>query len=204
MFQKLSHLCSLNASSWNMISFPSSNKFQRPEADTCDIYDISPQFWFSKLLLKARRLIYDCYVYNNGCNFLRASAESMDHNWPSSSSFKKLYLLSVHRGYKTTKIEVIEATEFKFEVKCDLRGYFEVTMASEAFNMAVRANMHMDFRVIEVADYKSDNKFNLRVYWGGSEANMFSEVIKIVVQGQLRFLISKMRPNLKHFHSSRV
>ena len=37
-------------------------------------------------------------------------------------------------------------------------------MASEAFNMAVRANMHMDFRVIEVADYISDIKFNLRVY----------------------------------------
>ena len=40
----------------------------------------------------------------------------------------------------------------------------KVTMASEAINMAVRANMHMDFRVREVADCKSDIKFNLKVY----------------------------------------
>ena len=37
-------------------------------------------------------------------------------------------------------------------------------MASEANNMAVGANMSMDFRVIKVAVYKSDNKFNLGVY----------------------------------------
>ena len=51
--------------------------------------------------------------------------------------------------------------EFKYEVRCDLRGCLEVTMASEPANMVVRATMHMDFRVIEVADYKSDIKFNL-------------------------------------------
>ena len=34
-------------------------------------------------------------------------------------------------------------------------------MASEANNMAVRANMSMDFKVIKVAVYKYDNKFNL-------------------------------------------
>ena len=51
---------------------------------------------------------------------------------------------------------VIEVTELKFEAWCDLQGQLEVTMASEATNMAVRADMHIYFRVIEVADYKSD------------------------------------------------
>ena len=37
-------------------------------------------------------------------------------------------------------------------------------MASEVINMAVRANIHMDFRVVEVADYKSSIKLNLRVF----------------------------------------
>ena len=59
---------------------------------------------------------------------------------------------------------VFEPTELKFDVRCDLQGHFEVAMASEATNMAVRANMQMDFRVIEVADYKSETKFDLRGY----------------------------------------
>ena len=45
---------------------------------------------------------------------------------------------------------VIEVTEFKFEVSCDLRGHLEAAMASEA----VGGNMHMDTRVIKVADVK--------------------------------------------------
>ena len=32
-------------------------------------------------------------------------------------------------------------------------------MASEATKMAVRGNMHIDTRVIEVADFKSEVKF---------------------------------------------
>ena len=51
------------------------------------------------------------------------------------------------------------ATELKSEVICDLQGHLEVTLASEATNMVVRDNMHMGFRVIELADYKSDVKF---------------------------------------------
>ena len=51
---------------------------------------------------------------------------------------------------------VIEVTELKFEAWCDLQGQLEVTMASEATNMAVRADMHIYFRVIEVADNKYD------------------------------------------------
>ena len=41
-----------------------------------------------------------------------------------------------------------------FEVRSDLRGCLEAAMASEA-TMAVRGNMHMDARVIKVADFKS-------------------------------------------------
>ena len=37
-------------------------------------------------------------------------------------------------------------------------------MASEATNMAVEANVLMDLRVIQVADYKSDTKFYLGDY----------------------------------------
>ena len=36
----------------------------------------------------------------------------------------------------------------------------EAAMASEATQMAVRGNMHMDTRVIEVADFKSEAKYD--------------------------------------------
>ena len=45
---------------------------------------------------------------------------------------------------------------FNSEVRCDLRGHLEATMASEATKMAVGSNMGMDTRVIEVADVKSE------------------------------------------------
>ena len=61
---------------------------------------------------------------------------------------------------------IIEATELKFDPWCNLQCQLEVTMASEATNMDVRADVQKDFRVIEVADYKSDTKFDLRGYWG--------------------------------------
>ena len=35
----------------------------------------------------------------------------------------------------------------------------EATRASEAMKVAFRDNMHMDSRVIEVADFKSDSNF---------------------------------------------
>ena len=35
-------------------------------------------------------------------------------------------------------------------------------MASEATKMAVRGNMHIDTRVIEVTDFKSEVKFGFR------------------------------------------
>ena len=52
--------------------------------------------------------------------------------------------------------EVIEVTEFNFEVSLDLRGHLEVAMASEATKMAVGCNMGMDTRVIKVTDVKSE------------------------------------------------
>ena len=56
---------------------------------------------------------------------------------------------------------VIEVTEFNSEARCDLRGCLEAAMASEATKMAIRGNMHMDTRVIEVADFKPEVKFEL-------------------------------------------
>ena len=56
---------------------------------------------------------------------------------------------------------VIEVTEFNSEARCDLRGCLEAAMASEATKLAIRGNMHMDTRVIEVADFKSEVKFDL-------------------------------------------
>ena len=52
---------------------------------------------------------------------------------------------------------VIEVTE----VRSDLRGHLEVTMTSKAMKMAVRFNMDIVFRVIEVTDFKSEVKFDL-------------------------------------------
>ena len=55
----------------------------------------------------------------------------------------------------------MEVTDFSSEVICDLPGHLEAAMASEATKMAIRGNMHMDTRVIEVADFKSEVKFDL-------------------------------------------
>ena len=67
--------------------------------------------------------------------------------------------MAVLRGQRGMGTWVIEVTEFDYEVRCDLRGCLEAAMASEASKMAVRGNMHNDTRVIEVADFKSEVKF---------------------------------------------
>ena len=72
-------------------------------------------------------------------------------------SFKRLK--EAFRGQKSTGTWVIEATEFKFEVRSDLRGHLEAAMASEATIVAILGNMHIDARVIEVACIKSEVKF---------------------------------------------
>ena len=66
------------------------------------------------------------------------------------------------RGWRSTGTWVIEATEFKFEVRSDLGGHMEAAMTSEATKMAVPGNMHIDARVIEVAFIKYDVKFDLK------------------------------------------
>ena len=60
----------------------------------------------------------------------------MDGIWPPGNNS----LTEAFRGHRS---KVIEATGFKFEVRCDLKGHLEATMASEATKKAVRANMHV-------------------------------------------------------------
>ena len=57
--------------------------------------------------------------------------------------------------------KTIEVTECNFEVSFDPGGYSEAATASEATKIAVRGNMHMDTRVIEVPDFNSEVKFEL-------------------------------------------
>ena len=47
------------------------------------------------------------------------------------------------------------------EVSFDLGGHLEAAMAEGATKMAVRGNMHMDTRVIEVPDFNSEVKFEI-------------------------------------------
>ena len=56
---------------------------------------------------------------------------------------------------------VIKVTEFNSEVRCDLRGRLEASMASEATNMAVRGNIHMDTKVVEVTEFNFEVRFDL-------------------------------------------
>ena len=54
------------------------------------------------------------------------------------------------RGQRDIGTCVIEVTELNFEIRSDPRGHLEAAMASEA----IGGNMHMDTRVIKVADVK--------------------------------------------------
>ena len=73
---------------------------------------------------------------------------SMGHVWPP---YKILEIVAI-RGQKSMVTYVIEVTELNFEVRYDLRGCLEAIMALEE----VGGNMHMDTRVIRVADFKSE------------------------------------------------
>ena len=53
-------------------------------------------------------------------------------------------LFHAFRGQKGTGTWVIEAINFKYEVRSDLRGHMEATMTSEATKMAVAGNMHIE------------------------------------------------------------
>ena len=71
----------------------------------------------------------------------------------------KICQMEHYRGQRSTGTWVVEATEFKFEVRSDLRGHLEAAMASEATIVAILGNMHIDARVIDVACIKSEVKF---------------------------------------------
>ena len=74
----------------------------------------------------------------------------------------KICQIEHYGGHRSTGTWVIEATEFKFEVRSDLRGHLEVAIASEATIMAVPGNMRIDTKVIRVACIKSEVKFDLQ------------------------------------------
>ena len=66
------------------------------------------------------------------------------------------------RSQKSTGTWVIEASEFKCEVRSDFGGHMEAARASEASKMAVSGNIHIDARVMKVAFIKSYVKFDLK------------------------------------------
>ena len=73
-------------------------------------------------------------------------------------------LMEAFRGQISMATWVIEVTEFNSKARCDLRGCLEAAMASEVTKMAVRGlrgNMHNDTRVMKVADFKYEVKFEL-------------------------------------------
>ena len=63
---------------------------------------------------------------------------SMGHVWPP---YKILEIVAI-RGQKSMVTYVIEVTELNFEVRCDLRGCLEATMASEAVGGCSRQYAH--------------------------------------------------------------
>ena len=79
----------------------------------------------------------------------------------------------------------IEVTEFKSKVRFDLWGHLEVGMVSEATEMIVRGNIHIDTKVVKVVDYKSWVKLNLWGHGGCLEAALASEAIKLAVKGKM-------------------
>ena len=79
----------------------------------------------------------------------------MDQYWPHCVN----HLREAFTGQGGMTSKVIKVTEFKFDVSFDVRGHLEAAMASEATKMAVRGNMQMDTRVIEVPDFNSEVKF---------------------------------------------
>ena len=71
---------------------------------------------------------------------------SINGVWPSSSY--NIFEIVAIRGQKSMVTHIIEVTELNFEVRCDLRGSLEAAIASEA----VGGNIHIDTRVIKVAE----------------------------------------------------
>ena len=55
-------------------------------------------------------------------------------------------------------MRITEVTDFKSEVRCDIRGCLEAVMASETVKKGPNliSNMHKAMLVIEVTDFKYD------------------------------------------------
>ena len=60
------------------------------------------------------------------------------------------------------ELRAIRVTKYNLEIRSDLRGYLEATMASGATIRAVPGNMHIDTKVIGVACIKYEVKFDLQ------------------------------------------
>ena len=67
--------------------------------------------------------------------------------------------------YKTTVMRVCEVTDLKSEVKFDLRGHLEATMASKVMKIAFIGNMHLPSRVIEVTELNFEVKSEIEDIW---------------------------------------
>ena len=77
------------------------------------------------------------------------ASRSMDH-FPSYDDLEIVRFRS-QRKVATYKIEI---ADFRYEVRCSLRGHLEATMASEATKRDVTLNMHKDPRKITVDHFK--------------------------------------------------
>ena len=84
----------------------------------------------------------------------------------------------------------MEVTEFNFKAVCDLWGCLEAAVASEATKIPVRGNMHIDTRVIKVADFKLGVNCD---FWGRLEAAKASEATKIPVIDNICMYISVIK-----------
>ena len=84
---------------------------------------------------------------------------SISPHWPPSGNEKSFFQEQCDKV--NTGTYELEVSEFKSEVTFDLQGHLGATMASEATEVTVRGNMHMDTMVIKVADFKSEVKFDL-------------------------------------------
>ena len=93
--------------------------------------------------------------------YLRRSQQVNGSYLAFSSSSGKICQIQPLRGQGGTGSWVIEATDFKFEVRSDRRGHMEAAMASEAIIMAVPGNMHIDAKVIWVTEYNFEIRSDL-------------------------------------------
>ena len=89
--------------------------------------------------------------------------------------------MEVLRGQRSTFSYVIEVTKFNSEDICDLWGCLEAAMVLEASKIVVKDNMHIDSRVSEVTDFKSEVNSDLWGYWGCLEATIASEATRMAV-----------------------